>query len=312
MTESFQRYLRAKRTVDDRALDRRVIDRLRERLSVRADESAGPLAILEIGAGIGTMLGRCIEWDVLPKGTIQYTAVDVDPDTIGALSDYLHDWADGREVSVTNEHTGTDDLLVIKGENRRIEVDPIRADAVAYTDDTSGYDLLIGAALLDILDRDRLPTLLGALAPGGLYYFPITFDGATRFQPTNPSDREIERHYHAHMDEKSGGNSRAGGEVLDRLRRLDGVTLMSVAGADWIVRPVDGTYPHDESYFLRYILDTIETAVSEMAGKQGPELDGWLDSRRAQVSAAELVYHTHQLDLLGSVHSPTELARRQE
>ncbi|MGB9951366.1 class I SAM-dependent methyltransferase [Haloarcula marismortui] len=294
MTKSFQRYLRAKRTVDDRALDRRLVKLLREQLADRATDSDGPLRILEIGAGIGTMLARFLDWDVLPAGEVHYTAVDLQSENVARLPDHIRNWAADRQMSVRHGP------LVLDSENRRVEIEAVQADAVAHATGTDGeYDLLVGAALLDILDRRELPTLLDPLAPGGLYYFPLTFDGATRFQPSHPADRTVERLYHEHMDGKQGGDSRAGSDVLGRLQRLDGTTLSAVAGSDWVVRPIDGSYPADEAYFLRYILDTIEDAVGEVAGRDFEGLADWLAGRREQVAAAELLYHAHQLDFLG-------------
>jgi len=293
VTGSFQRYLRAKRTVDDRALDRRVVDSLRKRLAGRAD---GPLRVLEVGAGIGTMVSRFFEWDVFPDGEIRYVALDLDADSVARLRAYLAEWATDRPVSVAGE-----DTVTLDDGARRVTVEPVVGDAVAVAEAAAPeYDLLVGAALLDVLDRDALGTLLGALAPGGLYYFPITFDGATRFRPPHPADRAVEGRYHDHMDQKPGGDSRAGGAVIDRLRRLDGATLLAVAGSDWVVRPVDRTYPGDEAYFLRHILDTVERAVGEMV-EETETRDDWLARRREQVAAGDLSYVTHQLDFLGRV-----------
>ena len=301
MTDSFQRYLRAKRTVDDRALDRRLVDALRERLAARAADGDGPVRVLEIGAGIGTMLTRFLEWGVLPEGAIQYVALDVQAANVAALGEHLTEWATDRPVTVTG-----DDSLTLDDGDRRVTVETVAADAIDYAADAEPeYDLLVGAALLDVLDRDALGTLLGPVAAGGLYYFPITFDGATRFRPPHPADDAVERRYHDHMDAKPGGDSRAGGAVLDRLHRLDGATLLDVAGSDWVVRPVDGAYPGDEASFLRHILDTVEEAVGEMGGVEG--LDDWLATRREQVAAGELLYHTHQLDFLGRVDRPATL-----
>jgi len=85
VTDSFQRYLRAKRTVDDRALDRRLVDELREALT----ERDGPLRVLEIGAGIGTMLTRFLDWGVLPEGDTEYVALDVQAENVATLREYL-------------------------------------------------------------------------------------------------------------------------------------------------------------------------------------------------------------------------------
>lgn len=291
----FPRYLRAKRTVDDRALDRRVVEQLRERVAARAADTDGPLRILEVGAGIGTMVARLVEWDLLPAGDIRYTAVDLDTENVNALPGYLREWAANSGGTVST------DPLTVEADGRRIAVDPVEADAMSYAGQADGYDLLVGAALLDVVDRDGLPTLLGALAPGGLYYFPITFDGATRFRPSHPADRAVESRYHDHMDAKPGGDSRAGGDVFERLQRAEGTTLSAVAGSDWVVRPVDGAYPADEAYFLRHILDTVEDAVGAVADDDFDALDSWLARRREQVATAELLYSTHQLDFLGRV-----------
>jgi len=350
-TAAFRRYLRAKRTVDDRALDRRLVGTLRDRLADRAASTGEPLRVLEAGTGIGTMVARLIDWEVLPPGETRYVAVDRDAGTLDGLEPFLREWAADGEASVAVGKSGGDEpeTLVIETDARTVRVEPVAADAVAYVEERAAdaggcaadaggnaadaegsageWDALIGMALLDVLDLDGLETLLGALGPGGTYYFPITFDGGTRFRPSHPADRAVERRYHAHMDAKPGGSSRAGGDALARLRRIEGASLLGVAGSDWVVRPVeraDGRtgagsgYPGDEAFFLRHILDTVETAVGEVidgvAGKSAAEasrggVDGdpaaalgdWLARRRRQVDAGELVYLTHQLDLLGRV-----------
>ncbi len=308
-TDAFRRYLRAKRTVDDRALDRRLVGILRERLADRAAASAGPLRVLEVGAGIGTMVARLIDREVLPPGETRYVVVDRDAETLAGVGPYLREWATDREGPVSVE-TADGDALVVETDARTVRVEPVAADAVAYAGERPGeWDALIGMALLDVLDLDGLDALLAALGPGGTYYFPITFDGGTRFRPAHPNDRVVERLYHRHMDEKPDGDSRAGGAALSRLREADGSTLLGVAGSDWVVRPADGEtgYPADEAFFVRHILDTVEQAVGEVIAVEGDgslsaaDLDAWLSERRRRVDAAELVYLTHQLDLLGRV-----------
>src|SRR5512137_722474 len=46
----------AKQTVDDRALNRLVLEKLRNELEILRQERPGPIRITEVGAGIGTML----------------------------------------------------------------------------------------------------------------------------------------------------------------------------------------------------------------------------------------------------------------
>jgi hypothetical protein len=301
----FQRYLRAKRTVDDRSLDRRLLDDLRTGVAALAADRDAPLRVLEVGAGIGTLVERLLEWDLHPPADVAYTAVDVDPANTGVVASRLADWAADRAITATERADG----VVLDGADRRVTVSVQTADAAAFVADADReWDLLVGMAFLDIVALDRLPTLLSALAPGGYWYFPITFDGGTRFGPDHPADDAVERAYHRHMDEKPGGDSRAGQHALDRLRTLDGVTVTGVAGSDWAVYPQDGGYPADEAYFLRYVLGTIEGALGELDRESLDDvrLEDWLATRRRQVADAELTYLTHQLDLLGRVGSPPE------
>ena len=300
MTGEFQRYLRAKRTVDDRALDRRLVGRVRDRLAERATDADGAFSVLEVGAGIGTMVARWLEWDVFPAGEIHYTAVDIERSNVDAIGEYLREWASRAPVTVRSG----DGTITVAGTDRRVIVEPVAADAVEYASrEPADYDLLVGTALLDIVDHDAIPRLLSALDAGGIYYFPLTFDGGTRFRPRHPADRAVEGHYHDHMDTKPGGNSRAGGDVLARLQQRSGVSV-EAAGSDWIVTPTDGEYRADEAYFLDSILDTVERAVTDVTDGSFDDLDAWLADRRSQLEAGTLVYVTHQLDLLGRVTDP--------
>ena len=72
MDYSFPRYLAAKQTVDDRALNAHVWQTLRAVLP------PGPLDVLEVGAGTGTMVDRLERRGLLASGG-RYTAIDADP-----------------------------------------------------------------------------------------------------------------------------------------------------------------------------------------------------------------------------------------
>ena len=74
-TFQFTRYLAAKKSVDDRALNRHVWHSLAQAVSPAVQN--GPVQVLEIGAGIGTMVERLVEWGLLHRAT--YTAIDAEP-----------------------------------------------------------------------------------------------------------------------------------------------------------------------------------------------------------------------------------------
>ncbi|RXK50568.1 hypothetical protein [Halorientalis pallida] len=297
--DDFQQYLAAKRSVDDRSLDRRLWRQLRTNLATAGDDE-GPFRVLEVGAGVGTMIERAVEWDLFPGDRdVVYTAVDQASDNTAAIPDRLAAWAADRPVDVSERDDGID--LVCP--ERTVAVRPVTAEAEAFVADTDrSWDLLLGLAVLDVIGLETLPTLLSGLAPEGCWYFPITFDGGTRFTPAHPADDAVERAYHGHMDAKPGGDSRAGHHALARLRELDGATVSGVAGSDWVVYPDAGGYPGDEASFLRYVLETVEGALGEVDRGEALDdgtLDDWLRTRREQVASGDLVYVTHQLDLLG-------------
>ena len=64
MEYSFPHYLLSKQSVDDRALNRVVLDALRANLPIE------PIRIIEVGAGIGTMLKRLVRWDIILKAEV--------------------------------------------------------------------------------------------------------------------------------------------------------------------------------------------------------------------------------------------------
>lgn len=320
----FQRYLAAKRTVDDRAIDRRTLDRLRTELDrLKTDEHPDVLDVLDVGTGIGATIERMLALDELPR-RVEYTAVDLDPANVEIARQRLPDVlaAEGYDA------VRTDDGLRFERGDRTVSLELVAGDAVEVVsgelDRGRTWDLLVGHAVLDVIGPDALAVLLGAV-PGGYCYFPITFDGATRFGPPHDLDAEIERRYHRHLDRKPAGRSRAGHPTLDRLCR-SAAEVLAVGGSDWVVYPGDSGYPGDEAYFLHYIVDTVARSIADDAAiDDGPSADtagedpavddgdpddpvldesalrAWATTRHRQVDEGRLTYVTHQLDVLARV-----------
>ncbi len=289
MSYPYSRYLAAKRTVDDRALNRHVLDELCRLLP------PGPPRVLEIGAGLGTMVARLLEWQVITDG--EYTLLDVDPRLLRDSRTWLSEWARARGLPAQALPDG-----VRLGE---LDVRLVEAELGSYLEDGGAEpaDLLVANAFLDLVDVPSvLPALLALLAPGGAYWFTITFDGDSAFQPDHPRDDAVLGAYHRSMDDRvrygrSAGESRAGRHLIGHLRAA-GAPLLAAGSSDWVVLAgPDGTYPDDEAYFLESILQTIEDALAGPAAPAG--LADWLAARRRQLSDGELVYLAHQLDVAG-------------
>jgi hypothetical protein len=294
MTYPYTAYLAAKKSVDDRALHRGVLADLRRLLP------AGPLDVLEIGAGLGTMVARLLDWQVISAG--EYTLVDVDGRLLRECRTWLRGWADqrGLRTDVLPDGLRLGDLRV-----RLVEAE---LGSYLQTESTRPADLLIANAFLDLVDVPAvLPGLFGRLTAGGLYWFTINFDGETIFQPDHPADDDVLQRYSRSMDERGrhgrgAGESRTGRHLFGSLRAA-GAPVLSAGSSDWVVHAgPDGTYPGEEAVFLECILQTIE---DELAGRGDcPALAGWLTARRRHLARGELIYIAHQLDVAGRWAGP--------
>jgi hypothetical protein len=102
--------------------------------------------------------------------------------------------------------------------------------------------------------------------------------------------------YHRSME---GGFARR--HIVELARR--GFTLLGIGSSDWIVPPrPDGT-DRDELVLVETILDMIGHSVGEMIVRDRSDLtrdqlSTWIETRREQARAGELLFIAHQLDVL--------------
>lgn len=283
---SFTRYLAAKRTVDDRALNRHVWEAMCAALPPQT--ASAPLRVIEAGAGTGAMIERLVAQSVLQHA--HYTAIDADDRNMRELQRQIPAWqVRAPEVTVVGE---TADIF------EWIRREPARCAS----------DVLMAHAVLDLLNLPRaVPQLLSLVKPGGLCYFTLNFDGATIFEPAiDPVfDAAIEQLYHQTMDERvvdgeRSGDSRSGRRLFQILRQHR-VDLIAAGSSDWVVFADRAGYRGDEAYFLHFIVDTVRGALEQhphMAQCRA-EFLAWIERRHAQIDRGELIYIAHQLDLLG-------------
>ena len=288
----YARYLAAKTTVDDRALNRPVLAELRRLMP------AGAPRVLEVGAGLGTMVARLLDWGVLGAG--EYTLLDADRQLLDGSRRWLCDWAAARGL---RGEPLPDGLQIAE-----LRVRLVHAELGGYLEAAHGAlaDVLIANAVLDLVDVPAvLPGLLRLLVPGGGYWFTINYDGETIFAPGHPHDDQVMRAYHRDMDERvrygrPAGESQTGRHLFHHLRAA-GAPALAAGSSDWVVSAgPDGSYAGDEAYFVGSILSTIENALRSRADRVDPaDLADWLAVRRRQLAAGELVYLAHQLDFAG-------------
>ena len=278
---SFIRYLASKKSVDDRALNRRVWGAMMAAVRNPGVQKVGP-RVLELGGGIGTMIERVIEEGSLKPGS--WTMIDEQP------------------------------ALIAEARRRLARTPPFPVELIAADLDSylatphPAFDLVVANAFLDLLDSPRsLPRISELGRPGGIFLFSITFDGLTAFEPE--IDRELDNRilelYNRTMDQRvvggsRSGDSRCGRHLLTLLPRC-GYTIIEAGSSDWIVHPRDGGYPADERFFLSCMLGFFEESLPVGAPLEAGELRRWLHARREQLEANELVFLAHQLDVLASV-----------
>jgi SAM-dependent methyltransferase len=313
-TYSFARYLSAKKSVDDRALNRYVWQSLVAALPRATPEQ--PLQILEVGAGLGAMVERLVASPMLTHAT--YTAIDLEPTLIAEARRRLPQWAAAQGLQVQQDSQaharpgGHEIHMQRPGQDIRVATEAI--DLWRFVTREQGqrtWDLLIAQALLDLVHvPTTLPALLSLLRPGGLLYCPITFDGGTVFQPEIDLefDAAIEACYHQTMDQrlvagKPSGDSRTGRHLFTHLQAA-GAEVLAAGSSDWVVFAGSNGYSADEAYFLHFIIHTMHTALAGHPHLDAERFTAWMAQRHAQVEQGTLVYIAHQLDLLGRVSAP--------
>jgi hypothetical protein len=292
MTSGYARYLAAKTTVDDRALNRHVLAELR-RLT-----PAGAPRVLEVGAGLGTMVARLMDWGVVDSG--EYILLDTDRQLLDDSRHWLRAWAAARGLR--------SDLLPDGLQAGDLRVRLVHAELGSYleTAHEAPADVLIANAVLDLVDVPAvLPGLLRLLIPGGVYWFTINYDGESIFEPGHPHDDQVMQAYHRDMDERvrygrPAGDSRTGRRLFHHLQAA-GAAALAAGASDWVVSAgPEGNYPGDEAYFMRSILSTIQNALRSRPDRvEAAHLADWLAVRGRQLAAGELVYIAHQLDFVG-------------
>ena len=247
-------YLDAKRALDDRSLNRDVLDRF-------AAELPPEPTILEVGAGTATMVERFVRWDVIEGG--RWLAVDAHEEALAAGEARIGD--------------GVDDVAV---EFRAADAFEFAADAAAAG---RRFDAVVGCAFFDVVDVGPAVAALSEVAP--VAYAPITYDGETRFAPSDPGDEAVLDRYHRHMREhRSGGPD--GAASLSRE-----ATVIAKGPSPWRIEP---PYEAGERTVLAHLLDTVEEAV----GETGYDASGWAERRRAALGDDRLRYEAANRDLL--------------
>ena len=300
-TYDFIDYLVAKKTIDDRSINRTVWDRLQSELVDQ--QTIERLRVLEIGSGIGTMIERMAAGPLVRRSAL-YTAVDINPDCTRAARRRLSRWAKRVGFTVTRKKDASHQLEV---GSTTIRVNINTGDVHTLVSEAASHPcgLILAHAFMDLVDiQTLLPGMLRLLENGGLLFFSLNFDGDTVLLPAIAPDFDdrVIRLYHRSMDERivggrPAGDSRTGRRLLVTLLQCK-TEILAAGASDWIVYPRRRRYPLGESYFLHYIVHTIDEELAHH-----PEIDpdyfkAWIAKRHAQIENGELVFMAKHIDVL--------------
>lgn len=291
----FQRYLMAKKSVDDRALNKDVFQHLSQSLA-----APGHLRVLEVGAGIGTMIQRLFE--TVPFFDVDYTLMDVALDNLAAVLPVLSDYANQNHIHMQILEK---DHFVLSADGKQCRIHLLEGDLMELPDfDIPRWDGIIAHAVLDLLPLDAaLPVLFASLKAGGWLYSTINFDGMTLLEPEidRSLDHQIINAYHDSMDNRrldgfASAGSLTGRKLFYALQKQQ-FKIQAAGASDWFVfANEEGIYPFDEAFFLECILDFFEESVGNSKLVGSTQFQRWLELRRKQVKTGALMLVTHQYD----------------
>jgi hypothetical protein len=302
---SHTQYLRAKASIDARALHAGVWDAFTTALTERLT-AHDRLTVLEVGGGIGTMAQWVLDAMLTSSESVNptYILVDQDSSAIQEAQTQLHAWGRDREGKCTL----SDRRLWMEGREGRVEVKFVEDDIFDYLEHRSSgpVDITIGQAVLDMFNLPRALDVLSSRTTD-LLYLPINFDGITSFTPLLPHlDEQIEEAYHRSMERRRTqhgpiGGSKSGRRLLELIVGDSTLDLIEAGPSDWIVLPNNGEYTGSKKRFLAHMLHTIEQELREGSTVRAETLSSWMDQRRVHLKKGVLTLTAHQIDVLAQV-----------
>ncbi len=284
-------YLILKKSVDDSSLNQQVWRSMAAWITAR-QQNGRPLRILEIGAGIGTMIERCLDGGLLSH--CDYTAIELEPGFHAAAMQRLRFWADRHAYKFEQQKPS---VWSLSQANKNTVINWIQGDAlqIGAQFGPGSFDMIIGHAVIDLLPVPScMPEILARLEADGAYYFSLNYAGKTLFLPPLAADQKVFQSYNHDMDQRFPGldwqPSRTGYLLGPWLVR-QGHRVLAEGDSDWVLQSIPG---QATNLFIANIIDTIETALAGMPG-----LTDWVLTRRQQLQAGLLQFHASNRDCFG-------------
>jgi hypothetical protein len=228
--------------------------------------SLDAVTAVDLGCGTGSNLRACAPH--LPARQA-WTLVDHDSRLLAAARDRLSAWSDAAEAD-------GDRLRLVKG-GAEIAVGFVEADlahgAGALLADRTG--LVTAAALFDLVSPAWIEAFAGhAAEAGAVFYTALTYDGAERWTPPHPADRDMLAAFLAHQRRDKGFGPSAGPaatEILQNTFRAHGYAVHT-ADSPWRLGSEDAA-------LMCALAQGTAAAVRETGEVPDTTVRDWLEAR---------------------------------
>lgn len=297
-TFDYVNYLDVKKNIDDKSLNQSVWNSFALWLNSKSEQKDF-LKLMEVGAGIGTMIERLLDASLLRR--CHYIALEPEAPFKEAAKTRLMSWANSKGMTFdinteglwllgNNNSDNSDDLDV------RIEWIAADADKIALLFENESLDLILSHAVIDLLPVPKImPVILSKLKQQGAFYFSINFSGQTCFFPEEQDDQDIADNYHQDMDARftdMDWQPSLTGKALSQWLRNHGCSKVIDGESDWNLD--SNTHDASDALFIKNILDTIQKAL-----KTKPGLAAWLTKRYRQLEQERLGIKISNCDCFG-------------
>jgi SAM-dependent methyltransferase len=301
----FQAFLEAKAPIDSESLDAGLFEHFRR--SLEADRAP---RLLDLGMGTGATLRRVLAFS--PAGDLELAGLDNDAGCLERARRCIAELLRAQGCRLREEAREEGWRLEADSAVRRVSVRLVRGDLLApgipqlLGEARFGY--LTAHAFLDLLPLARaLRVMHSLLAPAGLLYSTLNYDGSTALLPEDREpdfERALLQAYDRSMELRRVDGEPTGGAFSGRRLRAElergGFRLIGSGRSDWNVRPARGRHAPGPAVFLEALLGMIAGEGRRAAGIEGPKLEAWWRRRSADLRAGRLGLVARNLDLLAA------------
>jgi SAM-dependent methyltransferase len=300
----FQAFLEAKASIDAASLDPGLLARFRRSL-----EAERTRRLLDVGTGTGATLRRFLAFAL--AGDLELVGLDSDARSLELARRCIGEQLRAQGFRLRERALEAGWLLEVDSALRRVRVRLVRGDLLAPGTASllgqGGFGYLTAHAVLDLLPLARaLRAMRALLAPGGLLYATLNYDGSTVLQPEE-LDPDFEQAllaaYDASMESRRVDGEPTGGAFSGRRLRAElqrgGFRVLGSGRSDWDVHTASGWTPgRPEAVFLEALLSMIAGEGRHAPGIDAGKLEAWRRRRRVDLEAGRLGLTARNLDFL--------------